>query len=468
MFFVRKGDTYELPPPPEEEVFERLASRVIRKLRRVYISTAKWTPERFINSFVGWKKEVYRRAWESFRVTPFSASDAIIRTFLKCEKKFYDLIKPDPVDRIISPRSPRFNFMIGMVLKAMEHPIYRAIAYAFSQTGLPVVLKGYNADAQGEILRKKFDRFTRPCVIGSDASRFDQHVSYEALRFEHKIYLALCQACDKLYLKKLLRYQLINKGVAWVEGWRVKYSIIGGRMSGDMNTGMGNSLIMASIIWDYLEMVGITKYEIVVNGDDALMMVESCDEQSVLDGYAQHGLKYGFTLAVEKPVYLFEHVEFCQTKPIQVRPGCWRMCRMPHSALAKDVVTCNFDLSNLNVLAYYCKAIGDCGGALCSGVPVFQSFYSLLRRSGRDSNITKSKGWECGMTIMAKGMELTTKEIQPSARLSFYHAFGIPAWQQVELENYYDQCKTFDRSVLDERPIGYCPLFGSVASDPRW
>ena len=70
--------------------------------------------------------------------------------------------------------------------------------------------------------------------------KFDMHVSPAALAWEHSIYTSIFPR-DK-FLKKLLRWQMNNRGAGYCGDGSLKYSVTGKRFSGDMNTGLGNCL----------------------------------------------------------------------------------------------------------------------------------------------------------------------------------------------------------------------------------
>jgi len=95
--------------------------------------------------------------------------------------------KEDPVPRVISPRDPKYNIQLGRYLKPIEERIFKALGKMF---GHPTVMKGMDTDRTASVLHEKWDHFNNPVAIGLDASRFDQHVSLEALKFEHSVYAA--------------------------------------------------------------------------------------------------------------------------------------------------------------------------------------------------------------------------------------------------------------------------------------
>jgi hypothetical protein len=117
--------------------------------------------------------------------------------------------KCDPAPRVIQPRSARYNVEVGRFLKDLEHRIYSSIA---ELCGGPTVMKGYNAAQVAKHIRGMWGTVTRPVAVGLDASRFDQHVSKQALRWEHDVYTRCFRGCDRKELHRLLQWQLVNSG----------------------------------------------------------------------------------------------------------------------------------------------------------------------------------------------------------------------------------------------------------------
>jgi hypothetical protein len=295
--------------------------------------------------------------------------------------------------------------------------------------GYPVVLKGLNAHQVGGWLATHWQAFERPVAVGLDASRFDQHVSREALSWEHSIYNAVFRSKE---LARLLSWQLDNRGVARVEGHRVDYEVSGKRMSGDINTGMGNCLLMASMVIAYRESIGV-KFRLANNGDDCVLFVEAVDLPR-LDGLDGWMLDFGFTLTREEPVYVLEKVEFCQAQPVQCATG-WRMVRNPLTAMSKDCVSL-LGWDNQTNFQSWAGAIGSCGLALTTGVPVWQSWYQRLVDIGRvPSEGAAERVWDSGLGYMASGVPPAC--ITEDCRYSFYLAFGILPDMQLALEAEY-------------------------------
>lgn len=122
---------------------------------------------------------------------------------------------------MIQPRLPRYNVIVGRYLKPLEHTLYRALAKMHGST---VVTKGLTIDQTGRLLARKWHKFNHPVAVGIDASRFDQHVSKQALEWEHSIYNKLFESDE---LAAALKWQIYNVGFARCKDGCIKYSKIG-------------------------------------------------------------------------------------------------------------------------------------------------------------------------------------------------------------------------------------------------
>lgn len=86
--------------------------------------------------------------------------------------------------------------------------------------GSTVVAKGLTIDETGKLMAEKWHKFSRPVGVGIDASRFDQHVSKQALEWEHSIYNAIFQSGE---LAAALKWQIHNVGFARSKDGCIKY-----------------------------------------------------------------------------------------------------------------------------------------------------------------------------------------------------------------------------------------------------
>lgn len=390
---------------------------------------------------------LYLQAVRSFLDNPVCERDAWIKAFVKVEKILFDdkvediddyfdaiggddvvhrpLDSPDP--RIIQPRSPRFNVAVGRYIKPIEGRVYGLLQELFHEV---VVMKGFNAVEIGELAHKKWMRFDEPVALGLDASRFDQHVSVDALRFEHKVYQMFYPGNSEL--KRLLSWQLKNVGRAFCPDGRVKYQVNGCRMSGDMNTGLGNCLLMCSMIYHHVVQQGIKKVSLLNNGDDAVVIVEQRDLAKLQQNLVERFASLGFTMKVEEPVYRLEELEFCQMHPV-FDGTSWQMVRNM-TCLDKDLLS-SLRISNEREWNNARFAISACGMAYANHLPVLGSFYRMLQRG---SFATKLQPPRSGFEFLVQRLRARGDHITVASRVSFWRAFGILPDMQRALEERYD------------------------------
>jgi len=319
---------------------------------------------------------------------------------------------------------------VGRYLKLFEGECFAAIGRI---SGYPVILKGLNADGVAQQLWENWQQFEDPVCVGLDASRFDQHISADALRFEHSIYNDVFRSP---HLAELLSWQLRNTGYARVDGHCVKYTVDGGRMSGDINTSLGNCIIMVAIVQGYLASRQI-RGRLGNNGDDCALFIERRDLPK-MSGISDWFLDFGFKLTIEDTVDVFEHVGFCQCYPVLVG-GRWRMVRDPFVAVSKDCVSL-LSWGSEEEFATWRDAIGTCGLELTRGVPVWESFYQALKSGDRQGGMEAV--YQSGIGHLAKGVRAV--EIDDNARHSFWRAFGITPDEQVALEQSWPKAEFRD------------------------
>jgi len=435
VLYVRRGEGLVKPPQARDGVFVRLSSIRKRLLKKVR-STPLVALDDYPLLYDGRKRVIYQSAVDSLKLRGLTSSDAKVSTFVKAEKVNLDA-KVDPAPRVIQPRSPRYNVEVGRYLKLFEKELFRGFARVW---GYPVVLKGLNAQAVGGWMATHWSQFDNPVAIGLDASRFDQHVGKQALSWEHSVYVGAFGGDQRL--AKLLRWQLTNHGVGRAEGHKVEYTVEGCRMSGDINTGLGNCLLMSCIVIAYCELKGL-RFRLANNGDDCVLFVDKSDQDrlSQLDSWF---LDFGFTLTREPPVYELEHVEFCQTRPIRCADG-WRMVRDPRSAMSKDCVSLLGWASEAEIKAW-AMSVGTCGRSLTRGVPVWESWYDrLIGAGGSLSAGVDERVRDSGFGYMSKGM--VGCQIDDQVRVSFWRAFGITPDFQESLEQEYRESIVLNTSL---------------------
>lgn len=441
-------------PQADEGVWERMGkiSRTLaRNVRERVPDAQRLTVSEFVEQCPAQKRLLYAQAGEEYTQRGISDRDARLKAFVKFEKIKFESSgeKSDPCPRLIQPRSPVFNVALGRYTRRIENELYHALADVWVvEEGEEVVMKGMTGEEMARQMRAKWTAFKDPVAIGLDASRFDQHVGVDALLFEHSIYEQVYKdSPDIAELRWLLSKQRQNRGFAFLDGYRVDYEIDGTRASGDMNTGLGNCLIMSCLARQYAVEKGIA-CKLANNGDDCLVFMERCDEPGYRAGLVEWFLKFGFKMVVEPTVDVFEECEFCQMKPVWSGSE-WVMVRSPHNAIAKDTMALGFTAEEY---ARWIHAVGTAGLALYGDMPLFCVLYERMRQQGSPSNVRLSNiARNTGLFMHAGSLRgrKCRATVSNASRISFALAFGISPAVQLLVE---DQFKTLEfRGVVDAR-----------------
>lgn len=423
---------FALPPAPSVFDLEEYRRRVLQKMPKYF---APLTHDEFVMLYDGPKRKRYAAAAARMLDKQLESRDFDINVFIK-DETVCTWAKVDPAPRLISPRSPEYCLELGCYIKPIEHLLYKAVARVWGEV---TIAKGLNFNERGALIQQKWESFDDPVAVGLDASRFDQHVSVDALKWEHSVYLG-CYPKHKKRLAYLLSKQLVNHGKSYVEDMEITYTRNGGRMSGDMNTALGNCLIMTGLVWKYLSDIGVHG-KLINDGDDCVVFIERKDLELFQSGLKTWFLARGFNMKVEEPAFALEEIEFCQCHPVY-NGEQYTMCRNVTKALFTDVVHVG---RTPEEIASIRSAVGLCGLAWSRGIPVFQSFYRSMDSTHKPAVLRNS-----GTYWNSIGCKTGTTHISDEARLSFQRAFGVSPHEQSCIEDLYAgiRARVFDDPQL--------------------
>ena len=247
-------------------------------------------------------------------------------------------------------------------------------------------------------------------------------MAQELLRVEHKVYEKMTKKSARGMLKWLLKQQLINEG-------RTKngttYTTVGTRMSGDMNTGLGNSVLMASMLECYLDACNISGATY-VDGDDSVVVVDRADVGKLLpvrEFFLQFGMEMKYEATSE-----FSQVDFCQCRPVNV-DGQWVLSRDPSRVLVRPLWTTR-DMGR-KLEGRYLKGLGMGEVAVNWGMPLGSTLGMRLYELG------EGKPWSYEFHPGMKSREygrVDSPAPSLSTRLSYFEAWGITPEEQMGIE----------------------------------
>lgn len=424
-----------VPKPTRLGVYllRKTAKRLSRRLPKV----SPWRPREVADSFKGRRRARYALACDSLEVNPLIKRDAAIKAFVKPEKFCpADKVNPDP--RMIQARNARYNVEVGCFLKPMEHTLYQLPG----PTGLRMIAKGLNQFERAELLVRKMEQFECPVVYSLDGSRWDKHVSREILEIEHMVYLAMC---FDPWFKQLLSWQLDNR--CFTQGG-CKYRVSGGRMSGDMNTALGNCLLMCIMAETFARAIRLPIWDVLDDGDDCLLIFESREEARVRKCLPGWFLQFGQEVKLENRATCVEDVNFCQSKPVLIE-GRWRFVRDWRKVLSQDCCGVR-NWGDPRLVRDMLTAIGTCNVVLGRGVPILQVYGEACLRNGSgklpkafvDEAIALRLGREVrayGCTSPFDAQALQPLPITGESRLAFERTWGVPPQMQLDIERVLSQ-----------------------------
>lgn len=442
MYYCKVEGQFVSPPPVQREtVRERLSEIGLEVVRKVGVFAPVEVDE-FVDMYKGSKRRTYEMAAESLLERPVDVHDARAKAFVKREK--CNTLK---APRVIQPRDPRYGVALGRYIKPVEKPIYAAIARLID--GDQVVSKGLNLDGVGELIDTKWRKFQDPVAVGLDATKFDMHCSAEILEWEHSVYNGIFRSRE---LAKLLSWQLNNRGVGFAPDGKVKYAVRGRRFSGDMNTSLGNCLIMCCLVIQYCRNQGIA-FDLINNGDDCVVFMERASLDIFNSSLEQWFLEFGYRIVCEEPVYVLEHIEFCQMHPVRVDDH-YRMVRNPRVAIEKDGF-CVTTLQHGYQFSDWAAGVAAGGSVGCAGIPIMQSFYQYLGQHG--SQVVDHLKEDTGMSRLQRGMTGGSCTVSEETRYSYFQAFGTTPDAQEEIEEWFTTT-SWNSELVEDRYPGYLCL----------
>lgn len=379
----------------------------------------------WIEAYTGRKRRKYEQAKESVELDGLKRRDGYLSAFIKAEKIF-ELKDP----RMIQARSARYNYALGNYLKPIEHALYNLKGTGRLKRWLPpgrLIAKGCNMERRAGLINKKMQRFTNPVVVSLDASRFDAHVVH-MLRIEHLIYRRYWR---DPYLDRLLSWQWNNRGRT---SSGLRYTMRGGRASGDMNTALGNCIISVILLANIMRILKYTpnSWDMLCDGDDCLLFINQSN-CSILEHLPNLYEEHGFKIKIENVTTNLHKVIFCQTTPIMTAMGL-KMVANPTRLLSRSLVGTKH-WAEPKFVPKYLYLIGYCELAINMGVPMLQDFaLTVLSWGTQMPKVIQMSGRVVKAMREEKAHPIMPLPITSEARLHFWDAFGIPPVEQLAFE----------------------------------
>lgn len=441
----------EVPLPTLEGVsaLQMTTGKILSVVKKYHLVKPRLNMSEVCNCYVGRKRRDYIRAMEnvcSKKLTKrYLTYISRITAFVKLEK-----LPPkheDPAPRMIQARTKEFNVLLGQWTKPIEDMLKQLPAKLLVKSAVGVLVgKGLSARQRGQAIVDKWNNFKHPAVISLDCSRFDLHCSWRLLTVEHMFY-------NGLYKSKLLR-RLLNKQLENVctctspRGIKgIRYKTIGGRMSGDMNTALGNCYLMITMCVTAMQNLDIDTYDILDDGDDCLLFLEL---DGRMEGWLsetkvslrEQFLTFGHELRVVDECLELHQIDWCQSRVLPTSYG-WTLVRNPAKVLSTALVSAKFNIKNVKFRRRLARAIGNSELSMNSGIPILQEFaLMILRNAGDVEPLFLDDGLRIRYALQLKDSQPPiARPIDKATREAFYLSFGIDIRTQLEYEHHLSGCK---------------------------
>lgn len=439
---VRKPLLKTLPDPGHESPLVEYANAI----SKLVPPTTSLDPFAFATQYSGGKRKIYEKAAASLSLTPLDKADAEIALFLKFEKDVRSQ-KPKRIPRcILPPVTPRYTVETGRFVHPVEKKIYAAIDELW---GSAVVTKGKNYKQVAEMISSAWSDFIEPCSLDCDVSKMDQSITEEVLEVLLDM-IADLNADDSEYLRKILKWTLRTKVRGRADDGMFSYRQRGTLSSGMTYTSITGVFVVTGVMFMFAKEHGL-RLRMIDAGDDLTIVFESNDLPIVKQELGNYYARFGLTLEIGKPNFVFEQIEFCQSRPVLINSQ-YQMVRNARSAAVKDYV-CADDLKTTTQICAWWEAVGKCGIASQGGAPIATSRYNQLIRSSlrvmatlnlsprmvkrHRANVRRYEQRIGGWNNFGDGMT-NHNVVDPSSRYSYFLAFGITPQVQRAIEESLD------------------------------
>lgn len=405
-------------PKPDPAALARLFPLLCKHLGLRAVQLRPWTQKQVLATKSGSLRRRYERGFQLNAQEGFRDGLAKVKMFIKHDKDPYDTLL-DKSPRCIQYRSPRYNAAVSVYLMPIERWLFGGILKQRTpRTAVFAKFLTSYGKAERIIAMRKWADDT--LYIELDHSRWDSHVVPELLEIEHRVYNTLL---DSPELRHLLKLQIHNYGSSQ-NG--VKYFSYGRRMSGDYNTGLGNSVLnYAILLWLTRN---IPEAEIFLDGDDSVVAIPA----SKLPLFDQDFARVGMTTKVEQIQSCPYRVRFCQSSIVETYHGP-KLVREPNRVISRTQFTTKEYLGT--AWEGLVRSIGACEEACNRGVPMLQAYGQWMQRLFPSAKALQLEALPYDIRVrLLHNDDRGECPVTPEARHTFALAFAIPPEEQVRFE----------------------------------
>lgn len=406
------------------------------------------------------KREVYT---QGLQIKLDLKEHSRINGFLKCENVPYKPTTETKIGdkpRMIMARHPVFLSHLLTAMKPLEHAFYHG-RWLFNEHQKHTCAKSMDPLKRMEALMEMVEELSCPVVIGLDGSAFDAHVTEGALKAEWKFYEKVWKGAgySPARIRELVRMgkaQLRNKVFIRTDDGVVKATVLGNRMSGDLNTGLGNSVLQSAFIAAAMKKCGVPQkhWRMLVDGDDAVLMVSGEYRfvaeliPGIFESFSQE-VKVDYVEDITLDT--LEKIEFCQSRPVRVGDS-WRLVRSPYKVY-NGYKMVNLWYRTQQEVAQFMATVAPAELIMASGIPVHEALFKCMHRISGDAKPAEviSRRFWLKQCHRVEALIPHSADITLAARSSYARAFGISIAQQLMIES---ELNAWEKTDLPPDPTG--------------
>lgn len=180
----------------------------------------------------------------------------------------------------------------------------------------------------------------------------------------------------------------------------------------------------------------VARFDVLADGDNALVFLERRDLRGVLGGFARIALAAsGHELTLEQPCSVIEQIRFGQSAPVWLGPTRgWSMVREPLKVLSTATSSHRW-LREPVFAREYLAGVAMCELSLARGLPVLQAWsLELLRAMGSPTKVRAHPHVDYFVVGAHLARPQEALPVLHEVRLSFERAFGFSPEAQIRME----------------------------------
>ncbi len=333
---------------PDEKILAHVLDVLCDKLRPHFQGPLS------LEEFLGRKKGAMARRYDDagFAVLKDGydpTKHSKISAFIKNEA--YDELKPP---RMIMGRDPRFNLLYGCFTTALEDAMVH----------LPQVSKGRNFSERGQQFS---DRLFLRWILECDFSKYESTQRLSCLAaIELGIWRRLLDDAQYLLICKIFAVKMFKSGYTLND---VYFFFLACRGSGDMDTGLFNTLLTWCACYYFLYVNSFPCEDFICDGDDNGVAIP------IGSKYVSTYHLFGFDakLILRKDYHDFD---YCSGKFIEIKPGVFHFVQNLNKLM--QTVRLFRKEKFRHCLGTYYHSLGYMYTVMYPGIPVFQEIGKFL------------------------------------------------------------------------------------------